>query len=628
MKKIFVYTIIMHLILLLAGCAAQVGVSRIGLRDQFTKMNRNALNSSQPNERTKMFMFQRNLEEAWHDDPMQLLITLDKELRAKPSRDLLFVLMELSYLEARKHAVTSPEAAQLYLSCAVYAYAYLFDDKLGSPPSVFHPHSRLACDFYNRSLASVLVNYRDNDVRPARDMKLPLIWGHMLRDERVSELEWDPEDFDTFHIAYEFEVKGLEDQYGSFGLGVPIIAVRTPPELEKVRMEEKYLPRTQQTYPVTVFMRLTRTGLSGDDPEARCRGNLELYNPMNTTHIMVGDQKIPLETDFTTPLAYMVSIAEKPRNIKGMINVEAWEGKQGLRMLEPFNPDKIPLVFVHGLMSSPYTWLKMLNSLKGDPEIRERYQFWFFGYPTGNPVLLSAANLRESLKDIYTAYGGTEYSPAMQQMVLVGHSMGGLLSKLMVKSSSNQFWNLITDVPFDEFDIDDENRAYLERMFFFNPLPFVKRVVFVAAPHRGSRIASGMIGRVGGSLIQLSSDYEQRADVVLDTLQKQASESGYRVTRRGRGLVTGIDNLSPEDPSLLAAVELPFPDGLVFHSIIGNKKEPDIAGGSDGVVPYWSSHLDGAETEIIVKSGHNAHTHPLAIEEIKRILREHAAIAQ
>lgn len=619
---------VMCLTMLLAGCAAQVGVSRIGLRDQFTKMNRNALNSSQPNERTKLFMFQRDLEEEWHDDPMQLLIKLDKELRTKPSRDLLFVLMELCYIEAQRHEITSPKAAKLYLSCAGYAYAYLFDDTLGATPSVFHPHSRLACDFYNRGLAALLINYRDRGVRPREDTILPLIWGHMQRDEMVSELEWDPSEFDTFYIAYEFEVKGLEDHHGSFGLGVPIIAVRTPPELENIRKEEKYLPTTQQTYPVTVILRLTRTGLSGHDPEARCRGIYELYDPMKTSHIKIGDQKIPLETDLTTPLAYMISRAEKPRGFKGMVDVEAWKDKQGLRMLEPFNPDKIPVVFVHGLMSSPFTWLKMLNSLKGDPEIRKKYQFWFFRYPTGNPVLLSAANLRESLEEVYEAYGEDENSPALQKMVLVGHSMGGLLSKLMVKSSSNRFWNLITDMPFDEFEIDDDNRRYTERFFFFEPLPFIKRVIFVAAPHRGSEIASGFAGLLGTRLIKLSTEHEERGAVILNELQKQAEETGHRITKRTRGLVTGIDNLSPKDPSLQVAVDIPFPDHLIFHSIIGNKKEPEVAGGSDGIVPYWSSHLDGAKTEMIVKSGHNAHTHPLAIEEIKRILREHAGIEQ
>jgi len=266
----------------------------------------------------------------------------------------------------------------------------------------------------------------------------------------------------------------------------------------------------------------------------------------------------------------------------------------------------------------------MLNSLKGDPKIRERYQFWFFRYPTGNPVLLSAANLRESLQEIYEAYDVDENNPAMQQMVVVGHSMGGLLSKLMVKSSSNEFWNLLTDVPIDEIELDDENRQYLERFFFFEPLPFIKRVIFVSAPHRGSKLVSGFVERLAQRIIQLSPEHEKRGEAIIGQITKQVKKTGGRLTRRTKGLATGVDNLSPEDPSLQTAVDLPFPDYLTFHSIIGNKKEPNVADGSDGVVPYWSSHLDGAKSEIIVKSGHNAHTHPLAIEEIKRILHEHA----
>jgi hypothetical protein len=198
----------------------------------------------------------------------------------------------------------------------------------------------------------------------------------------------------------------------------------------------------------------------------------------------------------------------------------------------------------------------------------------------------------------------------------------------MVKSSGNQFWNLITDMPFDEVDLDHHNRRYTERFFFFEPLPFVKRVIFVAAPHRGSELVTGFVEGMARSFIKISSEHKERGDLILDKLFKQAKKSDYRFTRRTRGLVTGVDNLSPKDPTLQLAVDLPFPTNITYHSIIGNKKEPGVAGGSDGVVPYWSSHLDGAETEVIVKSGHNAHTHPLAIEEIKRILREHAGIEQ
>lgn len=621
-KSATLYILSVMILLLSSGCARKLGVVRVGLEKRFAQLSRNALIAPDTSERTFLFLYEHDLLEEWEKDPVALIRKLDWQLLEQEDRELLFALMEMSYLTGKQYEKDPEMVAQLYLSCAVYAYAYLFDPSFGDPPSQYHPHSRLACDFYNRGLAKLLLNYRERGINADDVSQYPLINGYMEQDEMLSELDWDPSEFTEFYIANEYEVKGLEDYHGSYGMGVPIIAIRTPPDINDIRKEERYLPRVSQTYPVTVFLRLTREGLASEATNLHCRGTFELYNPFKTKWIMIDSTSVPLETDFTTPLAHMISTTKIPSGFEGMLDVDSWKDRQGLHMLEPYDPEKIPVVFVHGLMSSPFTWLKMLNTLKGDPKIHEKYQFWFFMYPTGNPVLYSAANLRDSLDEMYRAFSDDAAADTLDRMVLVGHSMGGLLSKLMVKPSSNLFWRSEVNKPYTSLTLSPQTREFIERIFFFKPLPFVKRVIFIAAPHRGSVIASGMVGRIGSSLIKLPAEYADQVQEALDELVEDDDLEEMDALADIR-LDTGIDNLAPGHPIHKISNSIPFPSNVTYHSIIGNKMKAGEPDGTDGVVPYASSHLDGSQTEIIVKSGHNAHTHPGAIKEVKRILLEH-----
>ena len=611
------------LAVLLSGCASRIGISRVGLREQFKRMNRNSLIAKMPSERTMLYLNQYGLKKAWEDNSLALLKQLDAELRTQPTRDLLFVLIELSYLEAEKRKLQSPEAAKLYLSCAAYSYAYLFNEQLGPLPSVFHPHSRLACEFYNRSLAAVLINYRDNKRRFRGANSLPLLEGRMKLEDTKSELIWDPQKFSTFYVAYEYEVKGLDEHYASYGLGVPVIAVRPATNTVDEGENEKYLPKITQTYPVTIFLRLSRPLVTETNTDIRCVGTLELYNPIRTSRITVGTETVPLEADYTKPLACMVQMTPNPGGFKGMLDVDSWRDKQGLYMLQPYDPDKIPLVFIHGLMSSPRTWLPMLNSLFGDPRIRDHYQFWFFMYPTGNPVMYSAANLREALLEIQETYDPYHTNPAFNRMVLVSHSMGGLLTKFMVQPSGTSFWSLISPEPIEDLQLDPEKKEFLTSIFFFDSLPFVKRVVFISTPHRGATLADSFIGRLGARTIRLPGDLvSDLSDTIQEIATNETEEERVTKLMTAR-LPTGIDSLSPENPTLTVSVDIPISSNVTYHSIIGNRRKADTPGGTDGVVPYWSSHLDGAASEKIVKSGHDAQTKPLAIEEVRRILHLH-----
>ncbi|MFZ5427943.1 MAG: esterase/lipase family protein [Thermodesulfobacteriota bacterium] len=602
------------LAVLLPGCST-VKVKPVDFTQRYEALDRTALNSSRPSERTLAFLKQRDMDEQWGRDPDGLIARLDAKYHADPGIGTLYALMELTHLQARRSASQPDKAAALDLSCALYSYLFLFDPKAAPPKGYLRPYARQACEFHNRSLSRYLLYARSKGIRFQPGERLPMAHGELELKERRSNLSFQPEDFSSYHLAFEFAVSGLDVTYAVPGMGVPLILVREPGQGSGEAARDRFLPRFRQTQAATFFLRLKT------EPSPDAKGNrvysscLELHDPMRESAVQVDGMTVPLETDTTTPLAWMAANAPAPEGIKGLMDPEALKPYQGLYMLQPYQKDKIPVVFVHGLISSPMTWLPMVNGLMGDPELRERYQFWYFSYPTGNPVFYSAMLLRQSLESVREAYDPDGTNPAFNDMVIVGHSMGGLLSKTMVQDSGDELWLSAVGKPFSEVPVPDDVRELLERMFFYKPLPYVTEVVFIATPHRGSGLALGTIGQIGKALVTLPLTLAKVGTTLLESMAR----IGHSLPIHG--LPTGIDGLSPRNPMLKATAAQPV--AVPFHSIIGNEAKAGAAGGSDGVVPYWSSHLEGARSELIVKSGHSAHEHPLAVREVRRILLEH-----
>jgi pimeloyl-ACP methyl ester carboxylesterase len=604
------------IVVLAVGCST-ITVRPVDLSRRAESFDRNALTSDRPSERTLAFLKQRDLEAFWRSDPVGLITMLDAQRRDDPYGDTLFALMELCHLEAARSKGVPEDAAVRHLSCALYAYLYLLNLKGDPNANLYHPYSRMAAQFYNHSLARYLVHARETGLRYEQGRKLSVLCGSIVLDRRQSDLSWKPEEFAGFKLAYEYEVSGLDTKNVNPGLGVPLALIRKqPPPQQDGRPEDRFLPTIEQTYAATVFLRIKPEPDSGDTFLA----DLELYDPMRTDSLRLGDVSVPLETDLTTPLAYMIANAPSPQGIAGLMDPGAMAAQQGLYMLQPYQPDKIPVIFVHGLMSSPQTWVSMLNGLMGDPVLRRRYQFWFFKYPTGNPVLYSAATLRDSIRRVRMTFDPEGRDAQFNKMVIVSHSMGGLLSKTMAESSGTGLWDMFSGIGFEEIDITPDERDFLARIFFFEPQPAVSRVVFIATPHRGAGMAMGTIGRIGRALVTLPATLLKTTTGVLAQLAQKHPAHASKALVQLDAMPTGIDSLSPKNPALAYLVNAKIQ--VPYHSIIGNEREAK-PGGTDGVVAYESSHLDGAESELVVHSGHNAQEHPLAIREVRRILLEH-----
>jgi pimeloyl-ACP methyl ester carboxylesterase len=289
-----------------------------------------------------------------------------------------------------------------------------------------------------------------------------------------------------------------------------------------------------------------------------------------------------------------------------------------LSLVRPHVRGKIPVVLIHGLGSSPRSWARMIEEFEADPILRANYQFWTFRYPTGEPILYSAFVLRRALLQARTQYDPDGSDPAFDQMVLIGHSLGGLLAKLMSQDSRSRLWETISAQPAERLDGPAEARELLRQAFLFKPLPGVRRIIFIATPHRGSQLDRSAIHAVGSRLFRHGDPVRQAHATLLASNRPDFFLSTFR-----EGLPTSVDQLTWDHPLLLALRDAGIDPAVTYHSIIADLGDPPRAGGTDGVVPFASAHLDGAASELLIHGSHLCQADPFVIQECRRILTEH-----
>lgn len=482
-----------------------------------------------------------------------------------------------------------------------------------------------ARDLYNEALEGLLRSTGGRRIRPDQRWHARLAGMGILvaGPGPDSGPLWPADRFDDLLFADDFSVQGMEPIHRIEGFGVPMIAVRRfhPMESKQRTGQDRFLtPR--EVYPVTAILRPV-TSNGGAAAGARAY-RLELRDPLALTWVALAGRPRPMAADITTPLAY--HLARSPLPILqevGLLDPGWLQDLEGLYMLHPYRPGKIPLVLVHGLRSSPLAWLKVIDAIWADPVLRERYQVWLFIYPTGLPFPSSAARLRADLFELRNVIDPSRADPMLDRMVLVGHSMGGLISKMMILESGDAVWRLFSNHPFEELQVPPERREKLRRTLFFSPIPSIARVVFIATPHRGSRMGDQLIGRVTSRLIRLPRTLRSAYREVL-----RINGRAFFTPMLSDGIPTSIEELRFDNPLLVTLGHLPRRQGVPVHSIIG-RKDPltPVETSSDGVVPYESSHIDWAESEVVVTGGHMCQDLPDTIREIRRILLLHLEAA-
>jgi len=410
---------------------------------------------------------------------------------------------------------------------------------------------------------------------------------------------WSPAYFTRFEPARKISTRGFRHHFQEEGFGGALVGVRDARDFGE--RKDRFAYEGSVSAAVTATLNFEPGERTGDRSVT-----LSLYDPTIRESAPVLDRPRPLAADFTAPIAFYPRTNELIAGILSMIQVEKYIKESGLFMLQPYDPGRIPVIFIHGLASTPQMWVNVINEIEGDPDLRGRCQYWVVSYPSGTPVSYAAMRVREDLAAIEKKY------PCPYGYVVVGHSMGGLISKMQTVTTGRLLWDTNLKGSAEKLYATLPPDNILKKTFIFEANPKVGRLVFICVPHRGSDLAIGTIGNLATKLITLPL-------TLVNTFTDALGSSVDLLTgEKGDRWPTSIQSLSPKNPNLRALNRLVIQ--APFHSIIGDRGRGDTPNSSDGIVPYWSSHLEGAQSELIVPGPHSSYEIPQTVAEIRRIL--------
>lgn len=576
-------------------------------------------------DRTGAVLRRYALEEVYELQPEQCLGAMQGLLETEIDDELVYSVSEIAYIlgKTSEREGNRARALDMFGVSVSNAYMYLFSGEFDSVRNPYDPQFRGACDLYNEALEATLrlVNAK-GQLRPGSSYEVAT-GEQTYQVQTLLKGNWTEEDFENFEFVSDFELEGLPSSGLTYGLGVPLIAVRKKGDSNDPR--EAYYPEGL-SFPVTALLRVVNPGrAAGKGAHHRHHCVLELHDPLSSCDLSLAGRLVPLQTDLSTALAYFLDspqFRETDNATLGLLNPQKTDKHRGVFMLEPFDPHRIPVLMVHGLWSSPVTWMPMFNDLRSFDELRKNYQFWFYQYPTGQPFWLSATQMREDLNILRDRLDPDRRYEALNQMVLVGHSMGGLVSRMQTLDSKDQFWRILSDKPFEEVQGDPKDLEVLRQAAFFKANQDIRRVVTIGTPHRGSDYANDTTRWLGRKLITLPQ-------IMVSTGRELVSQNpGVFQNTDLLTSSTSIDSLSPESDVFSAMLRAPRADWIAFHNIIGVVPNDgwfaDKDKRSDGVVDYTSAHMDDTVSEVVVESEHQSiHRNPKAILEVRRVLLSH-----
>ncbi len=467
-----------------------------------------------------------------------------------------------------------------------------------------NPNDAAALAAYNFAVARAITTIEEGKLDPwTRPLVVPAAGGDYVLDHRRDRRKaWNPALY-TLIPADQFVIKGTYVRERSIrdGIGAPLVAVG-----RKENRDTRWDFATARVYYGVTAV----ANFSG----RRC--TLSIEDPLASETAKLNGRVFPLAADFTTPLAVMLARSNPKRlELARVFRPVKYAETARIARLQPYDPNKTVVLVIHGLADTPATWAPMLNALRADERIRRDYQFWFYSYPSGYPYPYSASILRRELDAI-----GKRYA-LRKPMILIGHSMGSCISRLLITDSGDKLWFEYFGKPPAEVQLLPETKKLVTGELIFRHRPEVGRVIFISGPHRGSEIASNWLGRLGSRLVNLPGNIiGMGPDVMRALVTNGASMKLKRIPN-------SVDTLAPNNRFVLAINKIPITPGIPYHSIMGDRgkggnKDHTRPVSTDGVVPYWSSHLDGAQSELVVPSGHNAHQNPQTIAEVRRILEE------
>lgn len=522
---------------------------------------------------------------------------------------------EVSLKKGRSTALPVEQRAGHYLDAARQASAAftVSSDRLEKKGKGAH-EDEVARHLYNSASAELTVLLRANNnidgelliPSPTTGTPYHLRWKDPVKTPAKSGVAfeqpggqglWSPGYFTSYTPAEKVSRKGIRNWMFYRGYGGPLVGIRK--KTTESGTTELFTHNVGMTAAVTAVLDFSENGKRRDV-------SLSLADPTRKTTDQIAGLQRPLAANFSAPLAYYPQRSEFWTGISAMLYVEKFLATSGLYMLTPYDPERIPVIFVHGLASTPQMWINVINEIEADPVLRSRFQFWTYWYPTGAPVAYSAMQLRETLQIVDNLYR------PKHGYLLVSHSMGGLVSRMQATTTGRVLWDEVFDKKADALfkRVPEEN--LIKRSLLTKADPNVRRIIFICTPHRGSELALSSLGNLVTRLISMPATFIQGVETTLG--------GSFDFLTGKTKIPTGIQSLSPKSRTLIAINKLPIQ--APHHSIMGDRGRGDTPLSSDGIVPYWSSHLDTAESELIVPGNHSSFELPETIAEVRRILRE------
>ena len=550
-------------------------------------------------------------------------IGLDDEQRVSALAEL-WLQEALAMDQKINEGVLAADVLNAYLESARHAYAYLFLTQRSPSQRALEDRQAQVRDYYNFAVQQTVTrtfNHHNQNLLESIDEQGQFsvaskewhITGQ-LNEVRLADHQQIPEQLIP---ASSLTFKGLRNQYRRDGIGAELVAVTAKRVVNKNSREEAF---SETPFPaITAVLRFPGDTLDEvlDTNEVELLG----FDPYRRNSVSLAGTQVPLAANFTS--GYGLWLARSGFARQSLLTLvgrgEVLE-KPRVYLMQPYDPNRRVIIMLHGLASSPEAWINVANEVLGDETLRKNYQIWQVYYPTNAPLAFNQHAIRQAIQDTLHNFDAQGKNRASKDVVLIGHSMGGVLARLLISESGDSFWSPIVESYGLEGERKEQARKKLQDYLWFNPMPEASRAVFIAAPHRGTPFAENRFSRWAAGIIKLPVTMLGRITEIAQLLVDPSSASGEALTRP----LNSISNLSDQDPFVRLAADLPISNQVPYHSIIGNDT-PDLSLelSSDGVVPYKSSHLAGAQSEKVIKSWHSVQETPEAIVEVRRILHTH-----
>ena len=586
---------------LIQGCAG-VETRTVDPWQRYASHWRNAISVGEPSDRTRDIV---GMLELGASCPKNYGLCADAVLASGPAvleRDRLLAAAELDYLAARAGDRLR------YWSCADSAYQVLSDMQQGAPGFVPLGSLGLALSLYNACLDRALVALTAG----AGPTDTTTVEG---RYRITVDLPPEMQAGASLRPASQIDVAGFRRDETQTGAGAAYVLIPGPSS----ESHGPLAPPGGLVRPVTAIATFDRRAVSGDRVDVEIR----FEDPYSDAPVVFGNWRSPLAADYTAPLALMVgALGERVDRVRRLVRPGWRPDLPEVYEVTPYEPDRTTVVMIHGLGSGPLAWLDLTNELLGDPQLRSRIQVWHCRYASGYPVLYNREAIARRLDEARRAVDPQLDDRGTSDVVLIGHSMGGLIARLLVSASGETLWDAAFPGAASGLEGTPEDIAAARATLEFDPLPYATRAIFVAAPQRGAPLASQTAVRALGSLIELPEDtfghFRRLVRANPDAVDPQLSEEYLR------GGPRSVDVLSPDHPIIRASIDLPIAPGVPVHVISGTGW-PVGGEPGDGLVAVSSTLVDGATSTRLIKATHELQKNPQTILEIKRILREHVA---